>query len=122
MVENLFWLVVCIYHEAQGEPEEGKIAVGHVILNRVDLYKDSIKKVVLRPSQFSWANGGNRPPIKDYSAFIACTYAAIRCTEQRAAGERFHGCTHYFGDYISRPVWAKYMTDLAHIGKHLFVG
>jgi hypothetical protein len=48
---------LCIEREAGGEPKEGRIAVGTVILERVDHRKwdgNTIQEVVLWPSQFSW--------------------------------------------------------------------
>jgi spore germination cell wall hydrolase CwlJ-like protein len=57
-------LGLCIDREAEGEPDAGRIGVGSVVLNRVawglkhkgwgKLYGDSIKSVILAPSQFSW--------------------------------------------------------------------
>jgi len=48
---------LCIEREAGGELLEGKIAVGTVIMERVD-YRDwdgkTIKEVILKPWQFSW--------------------------------------------------------------------
>jgi spore germination cell wall hydrolase CwlJ-like protein len=48
---------LCIEREAGGEPIEGKIAVGTVILERVD-HRDwdgeTIKEVILKRWQFSW--------------------------------------------------------------------
>jgi hypothetical protein len=48
---------LCIEREARGEPAEGKIAVGTVILERVD-HRDwdgkNIHEVILKPWQFSW--------------------------------------------------------------------
>jgi len=53
--EELIILAKIIHLEAQGEPMNGKIAVGNVILNRVrdDDFPDSIKEVVYQPNQFS---------------------------------------------------------------------
>lgn len=48
---------LCIEREASGEPREGRIAVGTVILERVDHRKwdgNTIKTVILKPWQFSW--------------------------------------------------------------------
>lgn len=45
-----------IYHEARGESERGKIAVGHVIINREKSGKwgkGGICRVVLAPNQFT---------------------------------------------------------------------
>lgn len=48
---------LCIEREAGGEPMEGKIAVGTVVLERVD-HRDwdgkTIREVVLKKWQFSW--------------------------------------------------------------------
>jgi spore germination cell wall hydrolase CwlJ-like protein len=48
---------LCIEREASGEPREGQIAVGTVILERVD-HRDwdgkTIQEVILKPWQFSW--------------------------------------------------------------------
>jgi hypothetical protein len=48
---------LCIEREASGEPQEGRIAVGTVILERVDHRKwdgNTIQEVILWPWQFSW--------------------------------------------------------------------
>jgi len=48
---------LCIEREASGEPHDGRIAVGTVILERVDHRKwdgDTIKSVILMKWQFSW--------------------------------------------------------------------
>lgn len=48
---------LCIEREAGGEPYEGKVAVGTIILNRVDARNwdgKTIKEVILKPWQFSW--------------------------------------------------------------------
>lgn len=57
-------LALCIWAEARGEGVEGRIAVGSVVLNRVDYgrkhdpwgrrYGDSVHTVILAPYQFSW--------------------------------------------------------------------
>lgn len=48
---------LCIEREASGEPREGRIAVGTVILERVDHRGwdgKTIREVILKPWQFSW--------------------------------------------------------------------
>jgi len=50
-------LGLCIEREAGGEPVDGKVAVGTVILERVNHRKwdgSTIKEVILMPWQFSW--------------------------------------------------------------------
>jgi hypothetical protein len=48
---------LCIEREAAGEPHEGRVAVGTVILERVDNHDwegKTIQEVILKPWQFSW--------------------------------------------------------------------
>ena len=53
--EAVLALARIIYWEARGEPDEGKLAVGQVVLNRVrsDLYPDTIEEVIAQSGQFS---------------------------------------------------------------------
>ncbi|PIB57860.1 cell wall hydrolase, partial [Pseudomonas sp. 2822-17] len=50
--EALEWLAKMIYAEARGEPLEGQIAVGAVIMNRVNssLFPNSVKEVLFEKS------------------------------------------------------------------------
>jgi len=124
MNDDLLWLVVNAYHESQGETREGRIAVCHVVLNRCRQTGKSAKEVILKPKQFSWANGGARPAIKDYDALEACFGAAQECLLQRAAGDDFGGANHYFAtsgpNKITPPSWSKKMEVVATIGHHTF--
>jgi spore germination cell wall hydrolase CwlJ-like protein len=50
---------LCIWAEARSEGMEGRIAVGSVILNRVDHRKwdgETVHEVIMKPWQFSWLN------------------------------------------------------------------
>ena len=58
--EDLYWLSHAIYAESGNQPMAGRIAVGTVILNRVEdpAFPDTVKDVVFAPRQFSpVANG-----------------------------------------------------------------
>ena len=118
-MENLVWLAFCIYFEAMGEPAEGRVAVGHVIMNRVEKSGTSVKDVVVKPWQFSWLNSG-RPAIKDYESFVACCRSAIECLEQRMDGKDLFGADHYFNPAKANPSWARKMKFVAEIGGHKF--
>ena len=118
--EDLFWLAMNAYHEARGESDEGVKAVCHVVLNRCKKRKRSVKEVVLQPYQFSWANDGARPAVREYDAFIRCMLLAERAAQEDAQGQTLSNADHYFADYITPPVWAKEMAKVAKIGKHTF--
>jgi len=53
--EDLYFLAKVIMAEAEGEPYEGKIAVGSVIMNRLEsnAFPNTLKKVVYQKKQFS---------------------------------------------------------------------
>ena len=55
-----YLLANLIYCEAGGEPYEGQLAVGAVVMNRVlsSRYPDSVYGVIYQPSQFSPASSG----------------------------------------------------------------
>lgn len=121
MNENIFWLGVNIYHEARGESLEGQIAVGHVVMNRAEHRKKTAKEIVLQPMQFSWHNGDQYPPIKEYGALLASMQAAEAVVMERLEGKTLGGADHYFADYISPPSWSRAMKQVAKIGKHIFL-
>lgn len=120
LTEQILYLAICIYHEGRGEPKEGQVAIAHVVMNRVRKAGKSIRETVLRPWQFSWANGANRPAIKDYAALIECTDSAIQCLSERVEGKDLFGADHYFADYIEEPKWVERMTFVKQIGRHKF--
>ena len=53
--DDLTLLAAIIYCEAGGEPYEGKVAVGNVVLNRVNsaAFPDTVEAVIRSPRQFS---------------------------------------------------------------------
>ena len=114
------WLALCVYHEARGEPMNGKVAVCHVILNRAYQRGMSVKDVILQPWQFSWAIGGARPAIKDYDSLESCSDAVDICIAERSAGEYFSHADSYFADTIKQPRWASKITLVEKIGHHIF--
>ena len=58
--EDLFWLSRLIYAESGNQPLEGKMAVGNVVLNRVEngLFPDTILGVISQRNQFSTYRSG----------------------------------------------------------------
>ncbi len=66
---DLYWLSRAIYAESGNQPMKGRIAVGTVILNRVEdpSFPDSIEDVIFAPGQFSPVANGTiyREPDKD---------------------------------------------------------
>jgi spore germination cell wall hydrolase CwlJ-like protein len=117
--------------EARGESDQGKVAVGWVILNRAKSGKwfgggGDIYAVCRKPYQFSCWNPGdpNRSIITSAKAgdavFDQCLAAAQRVLGGSAA-DPTGAATHYFANYISTPSWAKPPAILTvQIGVHKF--
>lgn len=106
-----------IHAEAEGEPYVGKVAVGAVVLNRVesDRFPDSVREVIYARGQFSVVANGriNR-------AAGAESLAAARAA---AAGEDPTGGALYFfapAKTSDAFVWSR--PHLVTIGNHRFTG
>jgi N-acetylmuramoyl-L-alanine amidase len=70
---DVYLLAKVIYGEARGEPYRGKVAVGAVVLNRVDssLFPDSLSEVVYQPGAFSIVDDGQINLAPDQEALRA---------------------------------------------------
>jgi spore germination cell wall hydrolase CwlJ-like protein len=120
-------LAEAVYFESRSEPEAGQAAVAQVVLNRVasGLYPPSICGVVYQ----------NRHRYKACQFSFACEGKSLRVTEQdswsqaqRVANEVLDGrrwlsdvgfSTHYHANYV-KPRWARRLTKMDVIGKHIF--
>jgi hypothetical protein len=127
--EERDYLIRTIAFEASGEPEEGKSAVAHVILNRTlsGRWGDSIKDVVTRPWQFEpWMT--RRREIQKLSPSDPRYESAARIADAVLAGEMpdpTAGATHFLNPIIVRqrrggslPAWAH--GNPHPIGRHTF--
>ncbi|MFA6359050.1 MAG: cell wall hydrolase [Candidatus Omnitrophota bacterium] len=59
-LSDLDAMALTVYAEARGEPWEGKLAVGFIIVNRSRLWKKSIKDVCYQKNQFSCYNSNDK--------------------------------------------------------------
>lgn len=113
-------LILCVYFEARGENEQARVAVGHVIMNRVAKADISVKQVVEKPYQFSWLNNPVQPHIKDYTALVNCAVSVFKMYKERLEGKDLQGADHYYDDSIKPPYWAKDMKPLGKIDSFFF--
>lgn len=120
-------LALNIYHEARGEPLEGKIAVGHVVINRVsdDAFPDSICAVVKdghehkrHNCQFSWWCDGRSDDAEDDDAWLESLEIAGRIMSGRSE-DPTAGALWYHADTVS-PHWGREFTSVGQIGRHIF--
>ena len=131
----LMCMAVNIYHEAGNQSMIGQMAVGQVVLNRVEdsrfpdtvcevvkeavTYKNSNKPVRLK-CQFTWFCDGKKdePNFESKTWSAALENASILLTKTIVL-DITEGATHYHATYV-RPAWAKTKTKTTRIDRHIF--
>jgi N-acetylmuramoyl-L-alanine amidase len=127
-IEDLDVMARTIYGEARGESDQGKIAVGWVIVNRVakqTWYGKDVFSVCRKPFQFSCWNDGdpNKQRIKSiqkgdpvFNQCIASAEKVLTGSASDPTGE----ATHYYATSINAPSWTQGATFTVQIGAHKF--
>ena len=125
--QQLDCLALNIYHEARGEPSEGKLAVGHVVMNRVAdrRFPGSVCAVVRQGGfkrrwrcQFTWWCDGRSDDPNELAAWEDSLYYA-RKVLWRATEDPTRGALWYHADHVA-PAWRKQKVEGPKIGKHIF--
>ena len=118
--EELEWLAKMIHAEARGESKEGQVAVGAVILNRVnsDLFPNTIHDVIFEKShghyQFSPAGNG----ALDQATPNEENYEAAR---RALSGEDpTNGSLFFYNPDKTNDEWVRSRTVSTVIGNHVF--
>ena len=119
-------LAEALYFEARGEPIKGQLAVGEVILNRVEdtRYPSSICKVVNQGTgrrfacQFTYTCDGKLETVHERKPYeMALKIAKILMTTHDRKMTK--GSTHYHSNYVN-PKWSKKFERVAKFGRHIF--
>jgi len=113
-------LAEAIIFEARGEPDIGKAAVAHVILNRKSdpRWKNSVREVIHQPHQFSYLKDKHKqtpPTNNDWITARKIAHGVISGAISNPVGE----ATHYHAARV-KPKWAKKLEPVAKIGQHIF--
>ena len=131
----LMCMALNMYHEAKNQSMLGQLAVGQVVMNRVEdkRFPDNVcdvvteavtykgtDKPVLHKCQFSWYCDGQKDEpdfdskewwdAKEYASIVLSGTIMLDVTE---------GATHYHATYV-RPAWAKTKTNTTRIDRHIF--
>ena len=131
----LMCMAVNIYHEAGNQSMIGQMAVGQVVLNRVEdsRFPDTVCEVVKQAvtykksdkpirwkCQFTWYCDGKKdePDFDSRTWRLALAHASILITN-RIVLDVTEGATHYHATYV-RPEWAKTKTKTTRIDRHIF--
>ena len=122
-------LALTIYFEARGESDEGKLAVGHVVMNRVQhsLFPRRVCEVVRQGGgklryhcQFSWWCDGRSDRPRDRQAW-AKSRALAGLVYWDYSRDPTAGALWYHADHV-RPSWRRDLTLGPKIGRHVFYG
>ena len=128
-------LAEAIYFEAGNQSDAGRLAVGHVVLNRQEMreYPDTICGVV---HQAKWKENwkGNMIPVKHQCQFsYFCDGKPEEIEDSKTWNESYmlatllvngmydftHGASHYHNDQV-HPYWADHLYRTVIIDNHIF--
>ena len=110
-------LARAINGEARGEPYEGQVAVGAVILNRVEhsSFPNTIAGVIYQPGAFTAvADGQINVPIDENSTVYKAARDALN------GWDPTNGCIYYFNPDTATNSWIWSRPLVKVIGKHRF--
>ena len=112
---NLDLLARLISAEARGEPYEGQVAVGAVVLNRVEhpSFPNSISGVIYQPGAFSCLDDG-----QFYEPVAESAYRAAR--DAINGWDPSYGAIYYFNPATATSKWIWSRPLIVNIGKHRF--
>jgi spore germination cell wall hydrolase CwlJ-like protein len=130
--DELFCMSQNIYFEARNESDDGKRAVAHVTLNRVESaeFPDTVCEVVYQSHvnrsgnpirnkcQFSWYCDGRSDSIRDWEKFHSIMDIS-RAVMRGEYEDNTSGATYYHANYV-RPRWSRVFTRVAMIDTHIF--
>tara|TARA_B100001094_G_C17922376_1_gene666573 strand:+ start:190 stop:711 length:522 start_codon:yes stop_codon:yes gene_type:complete len=133
---EIYCMAQNIYFEAGNQPLAGKIAVAHVVLNRLEHYNypDSMCDVIYQAKwkanwkgnmmpirnqcQFSWFCDGKSDEPVDSKTWMESLNIA-RDVVQGYYPDITEGATHYHSDRVL-PYWADSLNETVYINNHIF--
>lgn len=125
--DEIACMALNIYHEARGEPDRGKVAVAHVVMNRVasERFPGTVCEVVQQGGevrrhrcQFSWWCDGRSDAPRSARDWQLSTEVALAVYWGRS-NDPTAGALWYHADYVS-PRWRRAFEEGPKIGRHIF--
>lgn len=112
---DLKLMAAIIQAEAGGEPYEGKLAVGSVVMNRVmsSSFPNSLSEVIYQKNQFQPVRDGHLALILERGPNDTCIQAARQVLGGYRSGNWLFFMTKYWADYYG-------ITGYSMIGNHAF--
>lgn len=121
--EDLEWLTKVIYFESRSESVLGKIAVGFVIMNRLndDRFPDNIKSIIIQKNQFEWYWDGKPDIMNNSIAKEQCEEVARSILLKDIKYDPTEGATHFINVNTKKaPLWTRLYTKVTRIDNHIF--
>ncbi len=118
---ELSCMACVIYYEARGESRQGRVAVGAVVMNRMESsrFPGSVCGVVFQRGQFSWIRPGVRNGVKLNQAAWNDSVQLARQILSRQYSDPSNGAL-YFHHRSVAPSLGKARRTTAVIGQHIF--
>lgn len=117
---DIYWLARIIHAEAQAEPYEGKVAIGNVILNRVNssAFPNTIYNVIFE----YYGNIPQFSPVADGTIYNTPSPESIQAAKDAINGARPVGnATYFFNPNKAAGSWiVKNKAYVTRIGRHVF--
>ena len=112
---DLYLLAKLIHSEARGEPYEGQVAVGAVVLNRVDDagFPNTLQGVIYQPWAFTALHDGQFNLEPNSTAYQAAQDALN-------GWDPTYGCLYYYNPVTATSSWIFSRTTIVTIGRHVF--
>lgn len=114
-IDEMDILAKVIYSEARGEPYEGQVAVGAVVMNRIQSpqFPDTIEGVVFQPGAFTAVADGQYWLVPNRTAYLAALDAVRGWDPSR-------GSLYYFNPDTATSAWIWTRPQNLKIGRHIF--
>lgn len=108
-----------VYFEARGEPDDGKLAVAIVTLNRArdKQFPNSICEVVYQNKQFNWTFDGKSDVPKNKKAWKKSVEIALKAIYNK---DSYNKDILFFHAAYSSPYWKTHFQRVMKIGNHIF--
>lgn len=115
--DDLYLLAAIIYGEGRGEPYEGQVAIGAVVLNRVesDNFPDTIYEVIYQNGAFTAVSDG-----QIYLGVNESTLSAAR--DALNGADPTGGALYYWNPETATSQWIWSIPIETRIGRHVFGG
>ena len=112
---DLYLLAKCIYAEARSEPYIGQVAIGAVVLNRVESssFPNTIAGVIYQPYAFTAVSDGQINLEPNDTAYKAARDALN-------GWDPTNGCIYYYNPSTATSAWIWSRPIMLSIGRHNF--